>query len=168
MHRILLTVAKQPVAGKVKTRLGDLFTPEKTAEFYHYLILDTFRDYLARGYERVVIIDSDSPTLPASYLERAFDLLESNDVVFEPCEDGGYYLVGAKAAHPALFEDIEMSTATVLQDTMHRADAAKLRTALLPHWFDVGYPEDVRRLQDEISRDGEIAVHLARFFRERF
>src|SRR5215831_494035 len=31
--------------------------------------------YLSRGYERVIIMDSDSPTLPPKYLSQAFSVL---------------------------------------------------------------------------------------------
>lgn len=43
---------------------------------------------------RVVVIGSDSPTLPREYIETAFDQLGQHDVVLGPATDGGYYLLG--------------------------------------------------------------------------
>src|SRR5688500_17515080 len=49
---------------------------------------------LQRGAGKVVIMDTDSPTLPAAYLALAFARLDTADVVLGPCDDGGYYLIG--------------------------------------------------------------------------
>src|SRR5436853_2525796 len=49
---------------------------------------------LESGASQAVVMDSDSPTLPAAYLVQAFDALSGpSDVVLGPCEDGGYYLI---------------------------------------------------------------------------
>ncbi len=212
MKKALLVIAKQPVAGRVKTRLGALFSPETKAEFYLCLMLDTFalaervpdvdrvvlfapehaetyfrrlapgfqlhpqrgadlgarllhafEDYFDKGYTHVVILDSDSPTLPESYLANAFTLLEENDVVLGPCDDGGYYLVGAKAPHPELFA-IQMSTPRVFAETAARAQAAGLKLGALHGWYDIDYAPDVHRLESEVRRDGSLNRHTAGFF----
>jgi rSAM/selenodomain-associated transferase 1 len=217
MRKALLVIAKAPVAGSVKTRLGALFSQELTAEFYVCLMRDTlalaervsgvdrcvlfapddaevyfrslapsfqlhpqrgadlnsrllhaFEDYLGKGYTHVVIMDSDSPTLPARYLERAFGLLEEHDVVLGPCEDGGYYLIGAKAAHPELFLGLQMSTPRVFAETAARAESAGLQLGRLPLWYDVDFAADVRRLRSELCSDGRAAVHTAEFLRRHF
>ena len=55
----------------------------------------------ARGAERVVIIGSDSPSLPAAYIDEGIALLHEKEVVLGPSTDGGYYLVGqAKRRKP--------------------------------------------------------------------
>jgi uncharacterized protein len=53
---------------------------------------------------RFIAFNSDSPHLPASVLETAFEILETCDLVVGPTRDGGYYLVGAKSNRPALYE----------------------------------------------------------------
>ena len=52
----------------------------------------------------VVAMSSDSPTLPAAYVARAFDVLarDEADVVLGPCDDGGYYLIGLARPQPRL------------------------------------------------------------------
>src|SRR6202166_647588 len=60
--------------------------------------------FTAAGRQHVIAFNSDSPHLAPSILDSAFEILAAHDVVVGPTYDGGYYLVGAKAAHPALFE----------------------------------------------------------------
>src|SRR3979490_2237231 len=67
--------------------------------------------HFAEGHQRrTIAFNSDSPHLPRSVLEDAFETLAAHDVVVGPTHDGGYYLVGAKAAHPALFDGAGMGT----------------------------------------------------------
>jgi hypothetical protein len=44
-------------------------------------------------------------------------------VVVGPAADGGYYLLGMKAAHAALFENVAWSTGEVLTATLANAGA---------------------------------------------
>src|SRR5579864_5536314 len=73
-------------------------------------LTSVFAHFAAPGRQRVVAFNSDSPHLPASVLEDAFEALLAHDAVIGPTHDGGYYLVGAKAVHPALFEGDGMGT----------------------------------------------------------
>jgi glycosyltransferase A (GT-A) superfamily protein (DUF2064 family) len=100
------------------------------------------------GFEQVVAINSDSPDLPASYLAQAFILLDDPrvDVVFGPCEDGGYYLIGWKRPNPHLIRNVPMSTSHVLQDSLAIAEKEGLNVALLPEWYDVDEMADLAHL----------------------
>src|SRR5262249_29376397 len=53
-----------------------------------------FQEQLAAGADRVVLVGTDSPTLPVSFVEEAFGGLEHADLVLGPATDGGYYLIG--------------------------------------------------------------------------
>ena len=66
-------------------------------------LTSVFAHFAATGQQRLIAFNSDSPHLPASVLEKAFEALATCDVVVGPTHDGGYYLVGAKANHPGLF-----------------------------------------------------------------
>jgi glycosyltransferase A (GT-A) superfamily protein (DUF2064 family) len=102
---------------------------------------------LAMGYRAAVIIGTDSPDLPVVYLEKAFHLLAdtATDVVFGPCRDGGYYLLGMKEAHSELLRDVSWSTGKVLEQSVGKAESAGLTAALLPVWHDVDTVEDLAR-----------------------
>ena len=108
-----------------------------------------FREVLASGCTRVVIIGTDAPDLPADYLRRAFRALaeEGVDVVFGPSADGGYYLLGLKSVPECLFEGIAWSTGTVLPESLAKAEAEGLLVHLLPEWHDVDTAEDLQRCE---------------------
>lgn len=106
---------------------------------------------LSNGFERAVIMDSDSPTLPPEHITRAFDELESNDVVLGPCNDGGYYLIGLKKPAPRLLREVKMSTPFVVRDTLELARQENLRAGLLPEWYDVDTVNELAQLRAELE-----------------
>ena len=66
----------------------------------------------SRGRGPVVVVGTDSPTLPPSFVGRAFASLasEESDVALGPTEDGGYYLIGLREPLEGLFRNVEWST----------------------------------------------------------
>lgn len=106
-----------------------------------------FDHVFRRGYGEVAVIGTDSPDLPVSFVERAFELLRSSavDAVFGPTEDGGYYLVAMARLHRELFRDIPWSTGKVLERSLSKAAGAGVATALLPLWHDVDTAADLLR-----------------------
>src|SRR5215475_16179313 len=115
----------------------------------------TLAGLLAAGHPGAIAVDSDTPTLPREFLQQAIDCLSrpGPDVVLGPTEDGGYYLIGVRAAHRELFEDVPWSTSEVLEITRSRAAAAGLLAVDLPSWFDVDTPEDLERLRTVLVGD---------------
>ncbi len=97
-----------------------------------------------QGYSHVLTIGTDSPSLPAEYLEQAATALSTHDVVLGPATDGGYYLIGLKSAPKELFTEIDWSTERVLQQTLQRAEQLRLSVHQLPVWYDV---DDLTTLQ---------------------
>jgi rSAM/selenodomain-associated transferase 1 len=124
--------------------------------------------YLSRGYERVIIMDSDSPTLPPEYLSQAFHVLsEGADVVLGPCDDGGYYLIGVRRPTPRLLREVHMSTPTVAAETMALAKEEGLNLVRLPVWYDVDDAASLSRLRQEIETlHPSVAVHTRQFLQQ--
>jgi rSAM/selenodomain-associated transferase 1 len=122
-------------------------------------LFNAAHDFLNAGYGAMCLINSDSPTLPRSVLEEAVEALQlpGDRVVLGPADDGGYYLIGLKTAHPQLFADIEWSTGKVLAQTLERAAQVKLEVVLLPAWYDVDDGNSLERLLNELF-GGEAAV----------
>lgn len=118
---------------------------------------------LANGFERAVIMDSDSPTLPSEYLAQAFRALDEHDVVLGPCVDGGYYLIGLKKPAPRLFLEVKMSTPFVVRDTLKLARIERLRTALLPEWYDVDTVSELDQLHAELNQSTNGAAATREF-----
>ncbi len=124
--------------------------------------------YLSRGHERVIIMDSDSPTLPPEYLSQAFDVLSDGaDVVLGPCDDGGYYLIGIKRPAPRLLREVHMSTPTVAAETIALAKEEGLKLISLPTWYDVDDAASLSRLRQEIETlHPSVAVHTRQFLQQ--
>jgi rSAM/selenodomain-associated transferase 1 len=193
--KLLVVVAKEPVPGKVKTRLIPQLSPAEAAGLYRCSLHDRiteisalngvdraiaytpadardtftelsldgfelfaqrgkglgerlnniFQDNLARGYQAVSIVDSDSPDLPRSIINESFRLLLSKEaeVVLGPCHDGGYYLVGLGKSYPQLFRNIPWSTKNVLSTTLAKAGKMGLDVRLLSRWNDLDTFEDL-------------------------
>ena len=59
-----------------------------------------FLQAFSDGFDKVVLIGSDIPDLPADYLELGFKTLETNDVVLGPSSDGEYLYLSGQALHP--------------------------------------------------------------------
>ncbi len=108
----------------------------------------------ARDHGRVAAVGSDHPDLPLATVERAFAELETAEIVLGPAEDGGYYLVGARAEalRPELFEGIAWSTGGVFEATVERCQRLGLRLARLPVAADVDTPADLERLAAALER----------------
>jgi rSAM/selenodomain-associated transferase 1 len=103
------------------------------------------------GARRVVLIGSDSPTLPGEYLERAFERLLDTPVVLGPAADGGYYLVGCQTPAPSLFEGIAWSTSHVWDQTIERLKRLGIRYSELPAWYDIDDLPGLLRLHNELE-----------------
>ncbi len=106
--------------------------------------INAFNDRFNEGYEKVVIIGSDSPTIPVEYIKKAFQELEKQEFVFGPCTDGGYYLVGARRLYKNIFRGIPWDSSEVLNKTLDKLYAGKIKFSLLPFWYDVDDIDDFR------------------------
>jgi uncharacterized protein len=116
-------------------------------------LLQAAQALFAKRHHAVCLLNSDSPTLPTPLLvEAAATLAEAGDrIVLGPAEDGGYYLIGIKAPHLHLFQDIAWSTAKVAAETRMRATALGLPIVELATWYDVDDALGLRRLCDELA-----------------
>lgn len=126
-------------------------------------LLHGTRSLLGLGHEGVCLISADSPSLPAAILAKAAALLArpGDRMVLGPAEDGGYYLIGLKAPHATVFQDIAWSTGVVAAETLARAASIGLDCALLPLWYDVDDGASLARLADALSTGTESAPRSA-------
>ena len=195
-QKALVLFARDPVAGKVKTRFQQKLDEDTTLHLYTSFLKDsidklfqlqdirrligitpslssgffdawsedpgielfiqqgddlgdrmrnTFARQFSAGCEKVVIIGSDSPTLPMEYIERA--LASEKDIVLGPSTDGGYYLIGLNRKLVDVFSEISWGTDQVLEQTLARIREQSAQLELLPVWYDVDLPEDLRFLK---------------------
>ncbi len=214
ISHVLGIFVKQPVAGKVKTRLGMEIGNEESAHLYELFVKDLLAKFqslpekLILGYspnslaaknwgdslfvtedsdneancptnkelwpqpegelgermtaffehafktpgiESVVLIGSDSPTIPQDYIQQAFEWLYQKDCVLGPSADGGYYLIGLRTPCSELFQEIRWSGAKVLEQTVEKIKKAGLSLKLLPVWYDIDSKDDLEMLKGHLS-----------------
>lgn len=218
MDTSLIMFAKEPVPGKVKTRLIPHMSPQKAAELYKAFIVDTvadltklkvqaltiaytpashttafhelvgqliplfpqrgetlgerlknaFQDSFCKEIKRVVIIGTDSPTLPTPYIKEAFYALRNVPIVIGPTFDGGYYLIGLSQFTGEIFDGIAWGAATVFCQTIERIKKLNLEFHLLPPWYDIDTPSDLLFLRShllamKLSGCREIPIKTSQF-----
>jgi uncharacterized protein len=129
-------------------------------------LTSVFAHFAAAGGQPVVAFNSDSPHLPPSVLEDAFETLAAHDVVVGPTHDGGYYLVGAKASHPTLFAGDGMGTTSALERLLSRARDLRLSLGFAPPFYDIDVADDLTRLALELRLTPARAPRTARWLRE--
>jgi len=197
----LVLFAKDPVAGKVKTRLEPFLDPARILDLYRAFLADSlekicgvegvdrfvevapaprsgyftawrrdpriraivpqegrdlgekmrnaFKRYFSAGYEKVVLIGADSPSLPLDYIEEAFRA--GGGLVLGPSTDGGYYLIGMGGGLAEVFDGVPWGTEGVLAATLKRVADRDIPLHLLPVWYDVDRPGDLRFLKTHLS-----------------
>ncbi len=204
----LILFAKDPVLGKVKTRLQQSLPADLVLQLYRCFLEDSiekvlavdevdrfigifpdtasgffkdsgkieafeffvqegvnlgekmrraFEGRFADGYRRVVIIGSDSPSLPKEYIEKAFQ--STADLILGPSTDGGYYLIGMTGQTADVFSQVAWSTDSVLADTLKTVESADISLDLLPVWYDVDEIEELRFLKTHLAmmhRSGDL------------
>ena len=115
---------------------------------------------------RVIAFNSDSPHLPRSVLEGAFETLAAHDVVVGPTHDGGYYLVGAKASHPTLFGGDGMGTSSALERLLSRVRDLELSLGFADAFYDIDVADDLTRLAAELRLAPARAPRTAAWLKE--
>ncbi|MGH2363856.1 MAG: TIGR04282 family arsenosugar biosynthesis glycosyltransferase [Chloroflexota bacterium] len=115
-----------------------------------------------QGIALLAVTEADSPSLPASHVAAAFELLAEirRGIALGPCDDGGYYLVAGSALDAGsaadLFEGQRYDSSTICGQTVARARLLGLHAALGPTWYDVDTMDELGRLRRELAgrRDG--------------
>ena len=124
--------------------------PQPATDFGE-ILASGFSHHFAQGFDRVVLIGSDTPTLPASIVQDAAAILGDHDLAIGPTEDGGYYLLAMTRQHRRLFEDVAWSTDVVCEQTLARARELGLRIATMPTWYDVDTVAELERLRRDLA-----------------
>ncbi len=190
LNTALIIFVRNPVAGKVKTRIAKVIGDEKALKVYQLLLNHTqqvtlnlncrkfvyyadqidehdlwstpgytkrqqfgndlgermsnaFKELFEQGFQKILIIGSDCYQLQTKFIDKAIDMLNTNDVILGPTFDGGYYLLGMKQFRPALFLDKIWSTNQVTKQTLQDIIQLDLSFILLQQLHDVDTPQDL-------------------------
>jgi len=199
--KAIVLFARDPVAGKVKTRLAPFLSEDLILELYTCFLNDSIEKickvgdadrfigvtpsdssgYFSRmsaqrpvtvfmqegadlgekmlsafqarfdeGYEQVAIIGSDSPSLPAAYIENALN--SNKDLTIGPSTDGGYYLIGMRQKPVDVFSgDMDWGSEKILAQTLDRVKKRECSLELLPLWYDVDRADDLKFLKTHLE-----------------
>ncbi len=105
-------------------------------------------------YEAAIVVGSDAPTLPIRAVHSAVAALQTDDVVYGPSADGGYYLVGSRTRLE--LKGVRWSTSHALADSEARNPGTRIEP-----WYDVDTPADLTLLQAHLSVDRNAAPRTA-------
>lgn len=105
-----------------------------------------FEEGFRQGYKNIIIIGSDLFDLCSEDLDKAFSLLQDNDFVLGPAEDGGYYLFGMKKVIPQIFQNKEWGTSLVFKETVK--DLREQNVAYLEYRNDIDVYEDLKGIKE--------------------
>ena len=115
-------------------------------------ILNAFEDHFKAGFKEIVLVGSDSPTMPAEYIKKAFSELKNNDLVIGPCFDGGLYLIGSRRDKlRALLRNIPLETGADVTSIVGKMNRINSRFSMLPFWYDVDTIEDLRLYREHLK-----------------
>jgi len=128
-------------------------------------LTSVFAHFAENSQRRIIAFNSDSPHLPPSVLEGAFETLATHDVVVGPTHDGGYYLVGAKASYPTLFANDGMGTSSALERLVSRVRTLELSVGFADRFYDIDVADDLSRLAAELRLAPERAPRTAAWLR---
>ncbi len=121
---------------------------------------NAFHRTYAQGYERTMLIGSDSPQIGPDTITEARRALDKADVVLGPAEDGGYYMIAMRRPHD-VFQGIPMSTGVVLRKTVELAQRQGLEVNLQKTLFDIDELSDLERLAQLLRTDASLAPATA-------
>lgn len=117
-------------------------------------MFSAFEFAFSRNIETAVMIGTDSPTFPAGFIERAFELLETDsDAVLGKTEDGGFYLIGLRRLDARIFAGAQWSSAETFAQVRQNIMNLDWRLGEVPAWYDVDEPPDLEQLSGEFSND---------------
>ncbi|MEX2304473.1 MAG: TIGR04282 family arsenosugar biosynthesis glycosyltransferase [Bryobacterales bacterium] len=114
-------------------------------------MFNCFQELLEHDHSGILIVGSDCPSLPGSYLVEGLEVLTRTDAVLGPAEDGGYYAIGCRQPHPRMFEGVPWSSEETFECTEKSLTALGQSIHKLPPWYDVDTLDDLRRLAAEAS-----------------
>ena len=122
---------------------GLICVPQASGDLGHRM-LRAMNAGFSQGAQRVVLVGTDIPELSADVMNQAFEQLRHHDLVIGPSTDGGYWLVGMNRPEN-IFDGIEWSTPSVLEQTLTRARQKGMAIGLLENLTDLDDPDDLAR-----------------------
>lgn len=139
---ILLFFSDYQEEVTLKPKSGQLSTHIQIGNDLGQKMFLAFKEAFKLGYEKVLIIGTDCPEIRTVHLQTAMEKLDTNEVVFGPAKDGGYYLLGLKKLYTFIFEGIPWSTDKVLELSLLRLKEKDMSFECLETLSDIDTAKD--------------------------
>ena len=97
------------------------------------------------GAVRIAVLSVESPGMPREWIEKAFSLVSSKNVVVGPTRDGGIYLFAACPPYPQVFEGYPWPSKRAFDEITERARRLRYNVEILPEFYSV---RDEKTLQE--------------------
>ncbi len=109
------------------------------------------RKMLGSATAGAMVIGSDCLDLRRRHLVLAAQALADHELVLIPAVDGGFALIGCTRIDPGLFQRVEWSSATVLEQTLENADQLGYRYQLLETLRDIDTLRDLEQYPELVA-----------------
>jgi len=106
---------------------------------------NAFEDGFKDDYKNIILIGSDLPDISEEIILNGFSELNTNDLVFGPAEDGGYYLIGMTKLNEFIFKDKPWSTSNLLKLTLQELRNKQYTYSLLETYNDIDTFKDLEK-----------------------
>lgn len=148
--RLYFSNSVNTVPSHLRPRKVSVF--EQTGDGLGARMANAFAETFVAGYQQIVIIGTDHPTLPDAFIQQAFSLLEApRSIAIGPSDDGGYYLLGMNEFYSHVFQDMTYSHEQVFEQTMARIGELDAAINILPTWYDVDTPDGLKQLIQDLE-----------------
>jgi len=108
---------------------------------------------LKASYEKVLIVVAATPHLTEDCLLANLQVLDRDEIVIGPSEDGGFYALGGRIQElPTQNSSIRWNTAATLLDMLRTFNRASLRVGLGPRSFELSTVSDLMKLEKNLPR----------------
>lgn len=152
----LAAVGSTPGVRRILAVDGDLADPPPRG--FHVIPQrgETLADRLTAALEDAatpaVAISADTPQITQELLTAAARELTRPgvDAILGPSPDGGYWAIGLRKFHPAVFHDIPMSRPDTFTRQRNRLVELGLSVAILPSLRDADFFDDALAIAEEI------------------
>ncbi|WP_072681819.1 TIGR04282 family arsenosugar biosynthesis glycosyltransferase [Arcobacter sp. LA11] len=128
---------------------------------------NAFQTQFENGYEKIVLIGSDTPHISNEIINESFLKLDTNDIVLGPSLDGGYYLIAfsKQKFYDEVFKNISWSTENVLEETLQKLHEKQVN--LLHSLNDIDVLDDLNSFFKEYSNSFFKTSETIKFLEKR-
>lgn len=98
----------------------------------------------AAGAVRIAVLNIGSPGMPREWIEKAFSLVSSKNVVVGPARGGGIYLFAACPPYPQVFEGYSWPSECVFDEIIERVKRLRYNVEILPEFYSVRDEKSLR------------------------